>query len=109
MQNIVYRMFFIKLFLLLYIGIVVNGYVIDGNDYDEISIYNNNNSVNSNIIPLTVSNVLSIPVTNTQDTIGNPTYCSSGNGNQCNVRSAFMYCNLYSNANTNTSCEIGIL
>jgi hypothetical protein len=108
MKNIVYRLLFITLLLLLYN--VVNGYYIDGNDYDVISMYNNNNSSNRNIIPVTVSNVLTISITNTQDTIGNPTYCSSGNGNgnQCNIRSAFMYCNLYSNTITNTTCQIGI-
>ena len=56
---------------------------------------------------LSLSNVLSVHITNTYDSIGDPMYCNGINSILCNVRSAFMYCNMYSNSNTNTSCQIG--
>ena len=54
------------------------------------------------------SNVLTISITSTKDSIGDATYCSSSTM-LCNVRSAFKYCNLYSNSSTNTSCQIGTI
>ena len=70
-------------------------------DYDEVSMYNSSYS----ITPISKQNI-TINVNNAQDSIGDPTYCSSSNSALCNLRSAFMYCNLYSDTITNTSCEI---
>ena len=52
---------------------------------------------------------LKVSITDTNDFNGNATYCDTNNtvSMLCNVRSAFMYCNLYSN--TSTSCHIGKL
>ena len=105
MYSISYGLLFCCI-VLVFLSNTESGSSINGYDYDEVSIYNNS----YRIIPITVSkqNII-INVNNAEDSIGNPTYCSSSNSAQCNLRSAFMYCNLYSNTNTNKSCQIGIL
>ena len=105
MYSISYGLFFYSLALILvFLSNTVSGSSIVG--YDEVSMFNSTYS----ITPITVSEQnITINVNYAQDSIGNPTYCSSSNSALCNLRSAFMYCNLYSDTITNTSCQIGIL
>lgn len=53
------------------------------------------------------ANIITVPITNNYDSIGNPSYCNNNSTLLCNVRSAFKLCNLYSNANL--ACQIGKL
>ena len=62
------------------------------------------NSISSNSVSI---NIITVPITNNYDSIGNASYCNNNSTLLCNVRSAFMLCNLYSNANH--PCQIGKL
>ena len=94
MRITVYILFFINLLISLSTKSIESKSSIDYND---------------DVVSIGVSNNLTVPITNTQDSIGDASYCSNNSNSLCNVRSAFMFCNLYSNSLTNTSCQIGIL